>query len=78
MNIPRTREELIDSHLTDDDIVLVITALRLKVERTGDVMAAKLLWEFKYGKNPEPPSRETTLEELMLEGPLASTALGSE
>lgn len=75
---PRTREELIDTHLTDDDIVLLLTHLKGRVERYGDVQAAKLLIEFKYGKNPEPPSNQKTLDELFLVGPLADGALGSE
>lgn len=67
----RTREELIESHLSDDDIVEVLEALKFRATTQGDVMAAKALLEFKYGKNPEPPSNAQTLEELMAQEPLA-------
>ena len=43
-----------------------------------EVEAAKLLIEFKYGRNPDPPQQGTTLEDLMLDGPLAPAGLGSE
>lgn len=75
---PQTREELINTHLTDADIATVIAKLKERVEMYGDVQAAKLLFEFKFGKNPEPPHEGTTLEELMLATPLSDGALGSE
>lgn len=75
---PRSREELIETHLSDDDIVLLITHLKQRVEKYGDVQAAKLLIEFKYGKNPDPPSNSKSLEELFLASPLSQGALGSE
>lgn len=78
MDYPRTRQELIETHLSDDDIVILLTHLKARVEKYGDVQAAKLLIEFKYGKNPEPPSNSQTLEELFLETPAASRGLGSE
>lgn len=78
MDIPRTREELIDTHLSDDDIVVIIHSLKERIAKYGDVQAARLLFEFKYGKNPEPPSNQRTLEELMLESPAATSGLGSE
>lgn len=70
----RTREDLIESHLSDDDIVEIIFKLRERVAMYGDVAAAKLLFEFKYGKNPEPPSQQTSLEELIAEHPLANVS----
>jgi hypothetical protein len=78
VDIPRTREELIDTHLSDDDIVIIIHSLKERIAKYGDVQAARLLFEFKYGKNPEPPSGDKSLAELMLESPLAKTGLGSE
>lgn len=78
MEIPRTREELIDTHLSDDDIVLILHSLKERIEKYGDVQAARLLFEFKYGKNPEPPSNDKTLQELMLESPAAAFGMGSE
>lgn len=69
---PQTREELINTHLTDADIAVVIAKLKDRVAEYGDVQAAKLLFEFKFGKNPEPPHEGTTLEELMLEGPMST------
>lgn len=72
MNPPRTREELIAAHLTDDDIVEIITHLRARVEKYGDVQAARLLLEFRYGKSPEPPQEGSSLEQLLMESPLAS------
>jgi hypothetical protein len=67
---PTTREELINTHLTDSDIAVIIAKLKERVEAYGDVQAAKLLFEFKFGKNPEAPHEGTSLEELMLSGPL--------
>ncbi len=75
---PTTREELINTHLTDSDIAVIIAKLKERVEAYGDVQAAKLLFEFKFGKNPEAPHEGTTLEELMLATPLSDGALGSE
>lgn len=69
--LPRTREQLIDAHLSDDDIVEIITALRERVAKYGDVQAARLLLEFKYGKNPEPVQTGETLDDLMMQSPLA-------
>lgn len=75
---PRTREDLIASELSDEDIIILIHHLKARVEKYGDVQAARLLIEFKYGKNPDPPSQTTSLEDLMLAGPLAPSGLGSE
>lgn len=74
----RTREELIESHLSDDDIVEVLTALKFRATTQGDVMAAKALLEFKYGRNPEPPNNSQTLEELFMAAPLADGRTDSE
>jgi len=63
------------SLLTDGDIAVVIAKLKERVDAYGDVQAAKLLFEFKFGKNPEPPHEGTTLEELMLEGPMSTGRL---
>lgn len=75
---PRTREELIEAHLSDDDIVLVLAEMKRRASEQGDVQAAKLLLEFKYGKNPEPPSSQETLEELLLANPLSDHTLDSQ
>lgn len=76
--VVRTREELIEAHLSDDDIVLILTEMKRRASEQGDVMAAKLLLEFKFGKNPEPVSTGQTLEDLMLQTPLADGNLSSE
>lgn len=68
----RTRAELIDTHLTDDDIVLVLDRLK-SLALSGDWQAAKLLLEFKYGRNPEPVNNDLSLEDLMAETPLGVT-----
>lgn len=78
METPRTREELIDTHLTDSDIAELISHLKDRVSKYGDVAAAKLLVEFKYGRNPEPPNNNQTLEDLFLATPLSGEALSSE
>lgn len=67
--IVRTREDLINTHLSDDDIVEIITSMK-KAALSGEWPAAKLLLEFKYGRNPDPIQTNLTLEELMAETPL--------
>lgn len=74
----RTREALIESALPDEVILAVIAKLIERVEMYGDVQAARVLFEFRYGKNPEAPAEGTTLEQLFLENPLAVGALDSE
>lgn len=64
----RSRHQLIETHLTDDDIVEIITALKEKAKQ-GNYEAGKALFELKYGKNPEPPSDQVTLEQLLYETP---------
>lgn len=66
---PRTREELINSALPDETILFLISKLVERVEAYGDVQAARLLFEFRYGKSPEPPSEGTSLEQLMASAP---------
>jgi hypothetical protein len=78
LNVPRSRQELIEAHLSDDDVVVLITHLKGRVEKYGDVQAAKLLLEFKYGKNPEPISTEKSLEQLLMQSPLSTTGADSE
>lgn len=65
----RTRAELIDTHLSDDDIVEILTGLK-RAAAAGEWAAAKLLIEFKYGRNPEPIVTDLTLEDLMAQTPL--------
>lgn len=77
-NFPRTRERLIEAHLTDSDIVEILTQLKRRAVEQGDWNAAKLLLEFKYGRNPEPPNNNVTLEELLMQTPLSSGQTDSE
>lgn len=65
----RTREDLINTHLSDDDIVEIITSMK-RAALSGEWPAAKLLLEFKYGRNPEPIQTDRTLEDLLAETPL--------
>lgn len=74
----RTREALIESLLPDSVIEDIIVSLRARVAQYGDVQAARVLFEFRYGKNPEPPNEGTTLEQLMQPHPLAIGTLDSE
>lgn len=74
----KTREELILSALPDDVILEIVELLIERVRKYGDVQASRVLFEFRYGKNPEPPQEGTTLEQLMLQQPLSVGALGSE
>lgn len=67
--IIRTREDLINTHLSDNDIVEILTSMK-RAALAGEWPAAKLLLEFKYGRNPEPVSTNLTLEELMAQTPL--------
>ena len=39
---PRTREDLIASELSDEDIIVLIHHLKARVEKYGDVQAAKI------------------------------------
>lgn len=74
----RTREALIQSLLPDSVIEEIIIALRARVAQYGDVQAARVLFEFRYGKSPEPPNEGTTLEDLMQLNPLTTAVLDSE
>lgn len=65
---PRSREELIEGHLSDDAIIDILEGLKERASR-GDWNAAKLLIEFRFGKNPEPPHTGMTLEDLMAASP---------
>lgn len=73
----RSREDLLAAHLADDDVVEIITRLKA-LALSGDVMAIRLAMELKYGKNPEPPKAGQTLEDLMMENPLAQGRPDSE
>lgn len=65
----RTRQDLIDVHLSDNDIVEILTVLKEKA-KLGSYEHIKILMELKYGKNPPPPSNERSLEDLLLESPI--------
>lgn len=77
-DFPRTREQLIEAHLTDSDIVEILTQLKRRAVEQGDWNAAKLLLEFKYGRNPEPPNNAQTLEDLFMATPLATGQTDTE
>lgn len=68
----RSRQDLIETHITDSDIVDIITALKEKA-KLGSYEHAKAVVELKYGKNPEPPKNDRTLEDLLWESPLGPT-----
>lgn len=65
----RTREDLINTHLSDDDIVMILTRLKEQA-LAGEWQAAQMLLKFKYGSNPEPIQTDRTLEDLLAETPL--------
>lgn len=75
---PRTREALIQSALPDETILEIIQKLVDRVNQYGDVQAARVLFEFRYGKSPEPPNEGTSLEALLLATPLSQGALSTE
>lgn len=77
-DVPRTREELIDSILSDEAIEEILTVLKQRVRADGDVRAAQLLLDFRYGRNPEPPSGEESLSELFLRTPTSLEPLSTE
>jgi hypothetical protein len=76
--VPRTREELIDSTLSDEVIEEILGVLILRVKSDGDVRAAQLLLDFRYGRNPEPPSGDESLQDLFLRTPTSLEPLSSE
>jgi hypothetical protein len=75
-NLTRTRDELIAVHLSDEDIVEIIEALKIKA-KAGQYEPCKILFELKYGKNPGPPSSGPSLADLLLERPLADGQMDS-
>lgn len=64
----RTREDLIATHLDDNDIVEILTVLKERA-KLGSYEHIKIVLEIKYGKNPAPPSSDVTLAELMWGAP---------
>lgn len=72
MSTPKTREALISSELPDQAIIEIIQHLRARVEKYGDVQAARLLLEFRFGKSPEPPQEGSSLEQILMQTPLGN------